>query len=508
MNLISKGATLILQILFVVVLVLLFAWFDPFDILSPTNVTLKDTPVQVESMREIGQLITAEYYGEVISSLREVVNKKDYEKIQRFNTIANDLHEDFTEAIMDFSKMELSGNKPKLYYNAFVKDNPEIVKDSLFDVYLYYIREKIKNKDYKRAEAEKVLSPKRRNRLFKWLHNNRNHWRDKFLNIQTDEFKKVSKEAIRSMSDRSFRHSRLAIVGRGWVKAGFDFRGFTNRNFRYDKTYHRIHFIGLEPEILSATINPWFIPEEGVEGFEFLIAERGARMKPEYTKIVKQRCLDKLRQQALDKQILTRSKENAEQHLKLFFSLLLNDDLKGVCFHTNYLTYTLSVLLQDSIITNEEFSTIDSSLVYYYNNYDDENKLENIEAFINSLKKHDAFIYGNKIHLSNYSSLLFSVMKDRVIDSTDEVHIKNANLLSLSDSLWYSQSDNTYLVMDGKKVLPALQYQSDSVFKEALQINRFNFCSDWKSLVKVFEMEPDTVLPTFCTDSLLNNIIY
>jgi len=75
-NLIGKGAGLVLQIALVVAAVLVFSYFDPFGFLSPKKKTLKNTPIQVRSIKEIGQLITAEYYGEVIASLGEVVNVK------------------------------------------------------------------------------------------------------------------------------------------------------------------------------------------------------------------------------------------------------------------------------------------------------------------------------------------------------------------------------------------------------------------------------------------------
>ncbi len=495
MNFFNKGATLILQILFVVILVLVFAWFDPFDILTPAKKVLKDTPVQVESIREIGQLITAEYYGEVISSLKEVVNEKDYNELKEFNTIVNDLHEDFKEAMVEFSQEEHSGSNQKIY-DAFKKNYPELVGNKLFGTYLYYIREKIKNNNYKRSELDNALRTAKRNRLIKRLYKNNLHWRDKLLKIQTDDFKEVKKEMVKRSSKKDFRHSRLVIVGRGWVKAGFDFRKFTERNFHYDGTYKRIHFIGLEPKVLSATINPWFIPEEGVEGFEFLIAERGARLKPEYTRIVKQRCLDKLQQQAMEKQILMRSKKNAEYWLKNFFSLLLDEHLQGVYFHTNYLTYTMDVLLQDSVITNEEFYTIDSSLVYYVKNYDDEEKMQNIANFIAKLRNYKALIYGNEVSLNGFTPLLFAVMQDRTIDSAEVRLIDKPKPVTLSDSLWYAE----YFMPNNENSDSA---QTDSLLKTAILQSRKDFCSDLKNLIKVFKVNTDSVpLPASLSDSL------
>jgi hypothetical protein len=494
-NLFAKGASLILQIIFVVALVLVFAWFDPFDIFVPSKNKLKNTPVQVQSIREIGQLITAEYYGEVISSLQEVINEKDYDTLQHFNTTVNDLHSDFVMAINDFTKENLSTNDRTKIYNAFEKEYPDIVENQLFENYLYYIHEEIKNDNYRVKESNEILSTRKKQLLIKRLYKNTMHWRDKLMTIQTDKFKKVKKTAVTEQSKNDYKKSRLVLIGRGWVKAGFDFRNFTNRNFRYDDKYHRIHFIGLQPQIISATINPWFIPEEGVEGFEFLIVERGAKLKPKYTNIVKQRCLDKLVKQANDKQILLRSKENAEQHLRNFFSLLLDNEVEGVYFHTNYLSYTLDVILEDSIITNDELFTIDSSIVYYYNNYDDDDKTEQIENFINELEKHKAYIYNNPVGLNNYSSLLLSVFYDRTIDSSDMQRVLRLRKLTLCDTLWnIRQFNKNYF----NKTDTTARYQSDSAFNAVIMQNRAIFCNEAQKLKSAFEINSGIVLPGVC----------
>lgn len=359
-KLIGKGSSLLLQIIFVAALVLVFCWFDPFKILVPTKKTLKNTPIQIQSIREIGQLITAEYYGEVISSLKEVVDEEDFNQMQEFNYVTDDLHRDFRIAIQEFVEDTLSKSKKKdIIFKDFVEAYPEFDTNSLYSTYLYYIYEKIKDRNYKRNESTKKLNKNKQKRLIKRLYLNRFGWRDKLMHIETDEFKKTRKEIIDKASKKQYRKSRLVLIGRGWIKTGFDFGSFTQRNFRYNKSRNRIHFIGMQPKILSKTINPWFIPEEGVEGFEFLIAERGARLEAKYTMKVKQRCLDKLEQQAMTKKILELAKKNAENNLRSFFSILLDKEIDGVYFHANMLNYTMNVITCDStVISNEEIITI------------------------------------------------------------------------------------------------------------------------------------------------------
>lgn len=489
-NLIGKGASLILQIIVVVAAVLVFSWFDPLNILAPTKRTLKNTPIQIQSIREIGQLITAEYYGEVISSLKEVIGVKQYNEMQEFNYIVDDLHKEFKFAVADFTEEDLPNNNKDQIFAAFSAFSPDLVNDSLYQTYLYYIFEKIKDRNYKRNEINRELELDKQKTLIKRLYLNRYNWRDQLFEIETDEFKSVKKEVIEKASKKDYRNSRLVLIGRGWVKAGFDFGDFSDRNFRYDETRKRIHFIGLQPQIISATINPWFIPEEGVEGFEFLIAERGARLKPHYTKMVKQRCLDKLQQQAMEKQILARSQENAETHLKAFFSLLLDNEIEGVHFYTSFLDYTLDVILNDEVIRNEEVFTIDSSICYFNDTYKGKNKLAKLAVFIDTLQKSKTDFYGEAFSLNNNSSLLFSIVQDRLIDSADLIRIAKRDQLMAIDTLWYcGLFTDRYFNLEKDTLLTKAKLKRDSTFKKSLQQNHMIFCENLQQMIK--QIKPD-----------------
>ena len=364
----------------------------------------------------------------------------------------------------------------------------------MYKTYLYYIFEKIKDRNYKRNEINKELELDQQKTLIKRLYLNRYSWRDQLFEIETDEFKSVKKEVIEKASKKDYRNSRLVLIGRGWVKAGFDFGELSDRNFRYDETRKRIHFIGLQPQIISATINPWFIPEEGVEGFEFLIAERGARLKPVYTKMVKQRCLDKLQQQAMDKQILERSQENAETHLKAFFSLLLDDEIEGVHFHTNFLDYTLDVILNDSLIRNEEIFTIDSSICYFNNNYTGKDKYKKLSQFIDTLQKARTDFYGSSFALNNKSSLLFSIILDRVINSADIARIAQRSSLVHLDTLWYSNLfDDQYFTKEKESLSVEEKLKRQTFFDAGIHESNKQFCENLKLLLEREIIEADSV---------------
>ena len=89
---IIKAIPFLLQVLLVVAAVAIFAFFDPFGIFIQTRQKLKDTPVDVRSIREIGELITAEYYGEVIGSYAHEVEQRQDTSRQIFYQVMGNNH--------------------------------------------------------------------------------------------------------------------------------------------------------------------------------------------------------------------------------------------------------------------------------------------------------------------------------------------------------------------------------------------------------------------------------
>ena len=96
---IGSVVTLLLQIALVVAAVLVFSFFDPFGMFKPSAPTLEDTPVSLKSIRSIGELISAEYYGEVIVSLQGKYLEEIDTTATAFARKANTLNEAFIAAI-------------------------------------------------------------------------------------------------------------------------------------------------------------------------------------------------------------------------------------------------------------------------------------------------------------------------------------------------------------------------------------------------------------------------
>ncbi len=430
---ISSTASFVLQAVLIVAAVLVFCYFDPFRILAPSENTLKDTPIQVRSIREIGQLITAEYYGEVIASLDEVLTNEALTEANSFNFEIEALHRDFVSAIDSMAGMKMKKDK---IYPWFSSEYGELKEDRLFGQYMYYLSEKLKNRNYRAKEIQNVLSPASIVGLIIDLgFERKKELRENLHAITTDEiqycFKLKKEEALAKTKKR-----RLVLLGRGWVKAGFDFGTFSEKNFIFEKNRQRAIFIGLQPQIVSATINPWFIPEEGVEGFEFVIVERKERHDPELTKRVKQRCLEKLKKQAMDKKILEQAQSNAEKRLKSFFSLLCGSEIKEVVFYTDYLDYSLNALLSDSVLRDEEVLLVDDILSGHKKETGEEHSFAEYKSFLDNLQKANKQIHQCSFTLNSKSALLFNIVRDQKIDSADCSYFKQLNNVDWHDTLW------------------------------------------------------------------------
>ncbi|HEY4785590.1 MAG TPA: hypothetical protein VIH57_06055, partial [Bacteroidales bacterium] len=136
-----SGLTLIVQILLVVAAVLIFAWFDPFDIFMNTKLSIRDTPSRVKEIKEIGELITAEYCGEVISSFYNVQQQEAAIKKNRLQLEVENL--DSTFAVRLKAVWKIDGEKEQLqqFNNLCDKLDDE---QRFFDIYFKELKKEVK----------------------------------------------------------------------------------------------------------------------------------------------------------------------------------------------------------------------------------------------------------------------------------------------------------------------------------------------------------------------------
>lgn len=177
---------------------------------------------------------------------------------------------------------------------------------------------------------------------------------------------------------------------------------------------------------------------------------------------------------------MKKAQENAESNMKIFFSLLLDEEVKSVSFHTDLLDYTFEILKTDTVIRNEEFITIDHALLDYYKQHRNRDyRFEKTAAFLDSLHTIPTAIYDQPVDMNAYTTLLFHIVRNRKIDSADLIRVSERIENQLLDSLWQSQ----YLK---DKSFDTLAYQNQ-LKKETEQLK-----SNFERLYHKLEMSLDT----------------
>lgn len=419
-------ANLVVQIVLVVAAVLVFSFFDPFGLLVPKKQTLQDTPISVVSIKEIGQLITAEYYGEVLSSLHEQmieeVDQKDFgNKVDTLNQKYIQALKRFYE-IKDSVKIRWYRRKrdilDQFYASTAITKHPfyqDMIKEVLVKTRYSNEREivnvifKMDVKDTSKIKAQFKIDKQR------------------VADAKIKELEKLK-------NTKAYRKKQIIAIGRGWVKAGIDFGSFTEHNFKYDKANRTIYLFGLEPTILNADINPWFNAKQKIKGFEIIAATNRAN-DSSYLRKVKQSCLEKLRAQAYKAGINMQAKINAEETLKNFFALLLNEPLDKVVIMKNSLAEYQALLESNGIFPKEKLSLIDSTLLALY-------KIDSVAAghAVTKLLHSKTIIGNDTCSINRYTALTHQIVEDNLIEpdewKTLQKEFKDVTCKRL-DSVWY-----------------------------------------------------------------------
>lgn len=390
-----------MQIALIVGAILSLAFFDPLGMFRSKKKSLANSTISVESIKKIGQYISAEYYGEVLTSLQETRLQQARDtfliKDGEFKAIKNA----FLQAILELnrSKSELDikwPRKARKVQKVFYDNYQNISESPLFQT---FISEMSGNKE-KEYLKKLVLDINDTITLRKDID-------ARFKRVDSVLEKKLKEQLDFISADKKLQKSQIVVLARGWVKAGFDFERFDVDNFSYDEEKGIIHLINIKPEILHCDINPWFIPEERIKGFEFVLVTKRAN-DPKYVKEVKSQSLVKLRQMAIKADILKKAKKNAEKNLRYFFGLVLDKPVNKVVIHDSYISYFDSSFKSDSL-TVWSMQSVDSMMIKHYST----DSLEIIKLR-KQLSQRSVFLSPRVgYRINRFSSQLF-----RVVDST------------------------------------------------------------------------------------------
>ena len=331
-----------MDVLLVAGLVVAFSFWDPFNFFN-VKARVIDTPVSVKSIREIAEFTGAEYYGEVVASIDEegadtLQANEIKEEFENLFSEINDAVDEIVENRDDY-KNDYGGNS---IFTIFKRAFKDLRKHAHYD-YLYKIFDRSEKKAIKAIARDTSVS------LLSYLS-------QKTLQKRNDYQKHIDQ-----LVNRSANRKELVYIGRGWVKAGFDFQNFSESQFTYHEDQKYIRMRGLIPKILDADINPWFIPEKEIRGFE-LFKYRG-KLDFDDVARVKKLCKTKLIQAAYDRQILEIATKNASEFFQRFFSAIYDTQIDTVIISLPHYALMRYRIMEDGILSESEINELEQEML-------------------------------------------------------------------------------------------------------------------------------------------------
>jgi len=446
-----KYRRLLLDILIIVALILAFTLFDPFGLFSP-RAKLQNTANMVSQIKEIGELVTAEYYGEVIASL----NETEVDLLQR--EAPNDsLYDDFVLLKYDMFEILLDNRdekkkEMKKALEGYIKDHYDKGRNKKYISYILYLRQELLGRE---NNFKKRNKNKKEKQYFEEVHKYLfNRVRRKYLSFENDDrfyaylnenipIRKTYKDYLIETVSHDNKRENLTIIGRGWVKAGFRFNIMDEDRFLFEKENKTIHLFGMEPVILDTDINPWFIPQNRIPGYQ-IVSYRG-RVDFKDAQRVKINCKKKLKDKAIEAELLKHAKENGVEVIKSFFSLLTGEEIEKVIFHHNDLDYSLGEIAEDSMVSFLETHIINDLV---NNKVDEIEKLKSndldglyekraqlLKSFLLPLKELKYGINGSNWNFNYYFAQANHIIEDGVIYID---HNQNVNQLKKLTDIRFS----------------------------------------------------------------------
>jgi hypothetical protein len=380
--LIKNAVIILLVVVGLFALDLFIPKFNPISGLFKAKTTITNTSLDISDVNDIGELITAEYHGEVISSLTEFTYKT-------------------TKSALE------------LKYNELRTAATGITAKSFLD--------KMKNNEEGREWLE-VIREIAGYHDIAFLYSNKHK---KFINEvlkeeSWDSFEKKYQSTINGYYDVNVQQliskKELYYLGRGIVTAGFDLESLNVSQFKYNGTRDTLLIVNLDPEILNYDINPYYqIPpknlhdqpeEEPYYGFSVLKKSEPIFNKLKFEEInnVKIQCRDNLKKAAIKRKILAQAKSNGDEVLTAFFTLWEGDDSdpKTVrIINTRYFEMSQEILadLRIDTLEMEVIEAVVANDILETNM--DSIRFESIEQQIDQLESFVAYIDDQSIEALN-----------------------------------------------------------------------------------------------------------
>lgn len=306
---------------------------------NKSGLSINNTPVLVKEINEIGELITAEFYGETYGDILEA-----YEMILTEEADSIKKHPDiYTNAYPGL----ITYRDYKHNYEQTIAQNKQLIATSANES-KQWNNERIEKENALKSLQQQLDAQtdwdKRREITKKirdenaLLYNLNNQVK---VNQQKIQNARAQNNQLTAGYYDQIKQRNLVYIGRGWVKAGFDFQTITKNNFK-DTESDSIYIVVGEPQILMADINPWYIKtaDTQIEGYELFMEKTGGiftnkNFTDMEVKAVKRLCKEKLIRKAEKHGILYSAEATGKQVLTGFFGALGFQNYK-IIFSTDH----------------------------------------------------------------------------------------------------------------------------------------------------------------------------
>ncbi len=403
----------------------------------------------IKEIKNISELVTAEYYGEVICSLKEVYKNTHEKDVENWYVFVHyELNRDSVNKRNSINRALKKYKDNKIYI--LLKDISGINRDKLF---LQYIKD---------------------NNWAQFIEKHKNQLNNQLNNLTSGELKNAD----------------AVYIGRGTVHAGFDLSEISSQNISFkDDT---LFISGIDPVIFDIDINPWFIPEKEVPGFELIYTKKERKISFEQIGLIKKTSKHKLYERAVDNGIYDKAVASAEEYLLPLFSILYNKELSSIkIIPTGFFNIYIE-LSKDAEISIDELNLIKQSISGTPYNL--------VKAFIYNID--NTCTQDDPEAWNDLKAQLLSFQGEKVVTSAPSVHKEhleaNKSLNYNSEEEWdkhhgivYTSTHSLKIERDENyKIIGFHPYFCGSSYK------CYNFNLLWGVAYFSYELNPHTGEPT------------
>ncbi len=184
---------------------------------------------------------------------------------------------------------------------------------------------------------------------------------------------------------------------------------------------------------MEVTMNPWFIPEKGVEGFEFIMMGKEAAHNRETVLETKKKCKTNLIKQAEDREILQKARENAEENLRAFISLMMDVEIASVQIHESLIDSYRNFFAENDSLSLDEFRIIE--MEFLKNGFRDTLKGNSLREY-RSFESYLHWIQDSTEVRYSKQGFVEEIASDGRLDLWELEELEGLTLTAF-DSLWY-----------------------------------------------------------------------